>query len=128
MTGRVLIVDDAPFLREELAKILTSSGLDVVGMAEDGPEALDAYRRIEPDLVTLDLVMPHAGGVEVTRAIRAVDPAARILVSATYGQEVMVMEALAAGASDCLVRPFREASVLATLRRLFERRPISVDD
>lgn len=128
MTGRVLVVDDAPFLREELAKILTSSGLDVVGMATDGPEALEAYRRIEPDLVTLDLVMPQAGGVEATRAIRAFDPAARILVCSTYGQEVMVMEALAAGASDFLVRPFHEPSVLATLRRLFERAPITAGD
>jgi two-component system chemotaxis response regulator CheY len=121
MTGRVLIADDAPFMRERLREILEPEGLEVVGEAEDGAEAVAAFARLRPDLVTVDLVMPRRSGVDAVREIRRLDPAARIVMCSALGLETLVMEALQEGALDYIVKPLRRDCVLSTLRTALER-------
>ena len=99
MPKRVLIVDDAALMRGMLRDIFASAGYDVVGEAADGTEAVDACRRLNPDLVTMDIVMPFKSGIEATREIVAEGPAKVVMCSA-LGQEHLVMQAIEAGVVD----------------------------
>jgi len=118
LKARVLIVDDAPCQREHTARLLEADGLEVVGTAADGHEALQAFDELEPDLVTMDLMLPTGCGVETVRQIRALDPAARVLVTSARGQETLVMQALQAGASDFVVKPVERERLVHALKRL----------
>lgn len=102
---KVLIVDDAAFMRMTLRKILESAGHEVVGEAIDGDDAIVKFLQYKPDLVTMDITMPNKNGIEATRAIRAIDANAKILMTSAMGQESMVREAILAGAFDFIVKP-----------------------
>ena len=121
MTGRVLIVDDAPFMRASLRAILEPHGFEIVGEAEDGAAALCAFEELRPDVATVDILMPKASGVDAVRGIRRLDPKARIVMCSARGLETLVMEALQEGALDYIVKPLRPACVLSTLRAALER-------
>lgn len=113
MAERVLVVDDAAFMRMMLKDILTGGGYEVVGEAQDGYEALDMYERLHPDVVTLDVVMPNLDGLATVHALMAKDPNATIVMVSALGQEALIREALAAGAKGYIVKPFRPEAVLA---------------
>ncbi len=102
---KVLIVDDAAFMRMMLHKILESAGHEVVGEAVDGEDAIIKFKELKPDLVTMDITMPNKNGIEATKAIRAIDPSAKILMTSAMGQEAMVREAIMSGAFDFIVKP-----------------------
>ena len=112
MAKRVLIADDAAFMREMLRDILTDGGYEVVGEAADGNEAVSAFAKHNPDLVTLDIVMPRKSGLEALREIIAGHPGACVVMCSALGQEALVMEALEAGARDFIVKPFKPDHVL----------------
>jgi two-component system chemotaxis response regulator CheY len=121
VNGRVLIADDAFALRASLREILESEGLEVVGEANDGAEAVRAFAQLRPDVAVVDMVMPKTSGVEAVRAIRRLDPEARIVMCSARGLETLVMEALQEGALDYVVKPLRPACVLSTLRAALGR-------
>lgn len=118
---RVLVVDDALFMRAMIREVLAGSGhFEVIGEAGTGYEAVDLYQQLRPDLVTMDLVMPGIDGIEATRRILLLDPAASIVVASALGQESLVIESIAAGAKDFLVKPFTAELVLKTLENVMD--------
>lgn len=121
MIGRVLIADDAGFMRVWLREILTQEGIEIVAEVTNGDEALEAYTRLRPDVVVLDVSMPPRSGVDALRAIRAFDPSARVVMRSARGKEMLVMEALREGALDFIVKPLHPASVISTLRTALEK-------
>ncbi len=121
MSYKVLIVDDAAFMRTMIAQILEQSDdFEVVGYATTGAEALERYRELEPHLVTMDIIMPEMDGIEATRAIIRHDPDAVIIMCSALGQEALVIESLAAGARDFIVKPFTPEKVLRMVHGVLE--------
>ena len=121
MKGRVLVADDAAFMRQMIREILEAEGLEVVGEAVDGVEAIDQFSKLHPDLVTMDIVMPRRSGIDAVKGILELDPHARIVMCSALGQETLVMEALQAGARDFIVKPFKPDNVIATLLKVLEK-------
>lgn len=116
-TIRLLIVDDQPLIRRGLAMMLSAeSGLEVVGVAADGLDAIDQALATEPDVIIMDLQMPRASGVVATREITARLPGARIVVLSTFDDDELVFEAIRAGAQAYLLKDASEADVLETIR------------
>jgi two-component system chemotaxis response regulator CheY len=109
--ARVLIVDDAAFMRLMLKKIIVVNGHEVVGEAGDGDTAIEQYRQLKPDLVTLDITMPGKDGLEVLQAILSEDAAARIVMCSALGQQAKVVESMKLGAKDFVVKPFEADTV-----------------
>jgi len=118
VSRKVLICDDAIFMRTMVADILRGAGYEVVGEAETGVQAVEKYKSLRPDLVTMDIVMPDMGGIDAVREIRQHDPTARILMCSAMGQQALVVEAIQAGASDFVVKPFQPSRVLDAVERL----------
>ncbi len=118
MSRTVLIVDDAIFMRTMISDILKQAGFDVVGEASTGVEAVKKYKELNPDLVTMDIVMPDMGGIDAVREIVKDYPEARILMCSAMGQQGLVVEAIQAGARDFVVKPFQASRVLEALQRL----------
>ncbi|MGQ9512486.1 response regulator [Thermodesulfitimonas sp.] len=121
MGKRVLIVDDAAFMRMMIKNILTKNGYEVVGEAENGMAAVELYKQLKPDLVTMDIIMPEMDGIAGVKAIRAIDPNAKIIIVSAMGQQAMVMEAIQAGAKDFIVKPFQQERILQAMERVLAR-------
>jgi len=118
MKARVLVADDASFMRQMIQEIIEPEGFEVIGEAADGAEAVEQYQNLKPDLVTMDIVMPKRSGIDAVKGILATDPAARIVMCSALGQETLVMEAIQAGAKDFIVKPFKPDNVIATLGKV----------
>ena len=118
MAAKVLIVDDALFMRNMLRNIFSESGFDIVGEAQNGNEAVEMYRQLRPDLVTMDIVMPEKNGIEALKEIMASDSSARIVICSALGQESLIMEALEAGARDFIVKPFKPPKVIEVAQKV----------
>ncbi len=118
MTARVLIVDDALFMRTMLRNIFVESGFEVVGEAGNGSEAVERFRQLAPDLTTMDIVMPEKNGIEALKQIVALDPKARVVMCSALGQESLIIEALDAGARDFIVKPFKPAKVVEVAQKV----------
>jgi two-component system chemotaxis response regulator CheY len=114
----VLVCDDAIFMRTMIADILAQAGFEVVGEAESGVQAIEKYRQLRPDLVTMDIVMPDMGGIEAVREICREDPDAKVLMCSAMGQQALVVEAIQAGAKDFIVKPFQPSRVLEAVQRV----------
>ncbi len=115
---RILVVDDALFMRNMLKEIFDRAGYQVVGEAANGVEAVERYHELRPDLVTMDIVMPLKSGIEALQEITREDPGARVVMCSALGQEALVIEAVQAGAKDFIVKPFKEERVLDVVRRV----------
>ena len=115
---RVLIVDDALFMRNMLKDIFLRAGHQIVGEAANGVEAVECYQQLHPDLVTMDIVMPLKSGIEALQEITAADPAACVIMCSALGQDALVVEAVQSGARDFIVKPFKEERVLDVVRRV----------
>lgn len=113
---KVLVVDDAQFLRVRLTRILTEHGYDILE-AENGDRAIAQYEANAPDAVLLDITMPEKDGLEVLREIRGKHPDARVVMLTALGQQSIVLEAIKAGARDFIVKPFEQERVLAALQK-----------
>src|SRR5258708_22531336 len=120
MSARVLVVDDAAFMRATLRDIFGRAGYNVVGEAKNGREAVELYARHLPDLVTMDIVMPELSGIEAVRIITASHPQAKIIMCSAMGQQSLVIEAIQAGARDFVIKPFQAARVLEAAARALE--------
>jgi two-component system chemotaxis response regulator CheY len=114
----VLVCDDAIFMRTMISDILSQAGFEIVGEAESGLQAVEKYRVLKPDLVTMDIVMPDMGGIEAVREICKDDPDAKILMCSAMGQQALVVEAIQAGAKDFVVKPFQPSRVLEAVQRV----------
>jgi two-component system chemotaxis response regulator CheY len=114
----VLVCDDAIFMRTMIADILAAAGYEVVGEAETGTQAVQKYKQLKPDLVTMDIVMPDMGGIDAVREICKGDPDAKILMCSAMGQQALVVEAIQAGAKDFVVKPFQPSRVLEAVQRV----------
>jgi len=115
---RVLVCDDAIFMRTMISDILSGAGYEVVGEAETGLQAIQRYRELKPDLVTMDIVMPDMGGIDAVREIVKDDANAKILMCSAMGQQALVVEAIQAGAKDFVVKPFQPSRVLEAVQRV----------
>ena len=118
MSNTVLVCDDAVFMRTLLSDILSQSGFEVIGEAETGVQAIERYKQLRPDLVTMDIVMPDMGGIDAVREITKFDSNARILMCSAMGQQALVVEAIQAGAKDFVVKPFQPSRVLEAVQRV----------
>ena len=110
--ARVLVVDDAAFMRKVLGDALASGGHEVVGEAANGKQAVESFQSLRPELTTLDITMPEKDGLEALAEIMAIDPAARIVMCSALGQESKVLESIKLGAKDFVVKPFQAGRVL----------------
>jgi two-component system, chemotaxis family, chemotaxis protein CheY len=115
---RLLVVDDALFMRKMICGVAAEAGWTVVGEAGNGAEAVSLYQEHRPDLVTMDLVMPVMGGLEALRQIRAIDPDARVVVVTALDQKQALMDSIRDGAIDFIVKPFERQRILALLAKL----------
>jgi two-component system chemotaxis response regulator CheY len=115
---RVLVCDDAIFMRTMISDILSGAGYEVVGEAETGVQAIARYKELKPDLVTMDIVMPDMGGIDAVREITKFDPNAKVLMCSAMGQQALVVEAIQAGAKDFVVKPFQPSRVLEAVQRV----------
>lgn len=118
MGKKVLIVDDAVFMRMKLRDILEKNGYEVVAEAANGLEAIEKYKGVTPDLVTMDITMPEMDGVEALKQIKAFDANAKVLMCSAMGQQAMVMDAIRAGAVDFIVKPFDSDRVIKALDKV----------
>lgn len=118
MAKRVLITDDALFMRVTLKNILEKNGYEIAGEAANGHESLEMYQKVKPDLVTMDITMPEMDGISAVKEIRKHDPAANIIMCTAMGQKQMVMEAVAAGAKDFIVKPFQPDKVIEAIQKI----------
>ena len=116
--AKILIVDDAAFMRTLLKNILFPKGYEIAGEAENGAIADEKYKALKPDLVTMDIVMPDMGGIDAVREIVKQDPNAKILMCSAMGQQALVVEAIQAGAKDFVVKPFQPSRVLEAVQRV----------
>lgn len=112
MAKRILVTDDALFMRVTLKNVLTQNGFEVVGEASNGREAVELYEKLKPDLVFMDITMPEMDGLEALKAIRAKDPNAKVVMCTAMGQKQIVLDAIQAGAKDFIVKPFQPERII----------------
>ena len=115
--ARVLIADDAAFMRMMIKNILSQNGHEVVGEAENGTQAVTKYAELKPDVTTMDITMPEKDGIAALKEILAADPAARIVMCSALGQEAKVIESIRSGAKDFVVKPFQQDRVLSAVAK-----------
>ncbi|HLS71059.1 MAG TPA: response regulator [Chitinophagaceae bacterium] len=113
--AKILIVDDAKFMRVTLANILSNEGYEILGEAQNGKEAVELYEKLQPDLVTMDITMPIMDGLEAIRRIIDLDDQAKIIVCSAMGQQKIVVEAIELGAKDFIIKPFERSHVIDTV-------------
>lgn len=121
MKLKLVIVDDAPFIREILKHVFQNTEFDVIGEARDGQEAVDVVTKLKPDAVMMDIVMPIKSGIEATQEILTKIPTMKVIACSTVDQNTMVMRALEAGCCDYLVKPFKAQDVLKIVRKAFAK-------
>lgn len=117
MAERILIVDDAAFMRMMVKDILEKNGFEIAGEASDGAEAIEKYKELSPDLVTLDITMPEKDGITALKEIKEIDPEAKIIMCSAMGQQAMVIDAIQAGAKDFIVKPFQADRVIEAIKK-----------
>ncbi len=112
-----MIADDAAFMRMLLKGILEKGGYEVVAEAKDGVEAIEKFKELKPQVVTMDITMPDMDGIHAVKEIMAMDPDAKIIMVSAMGQQAMVVDAMKAGVKDFIVKPFQAEHILATLKK-----------
>lgn len=117
MAERILIVDDAAFMRMMVKDILTKNGYEIAGEAEDGKRAVELYKEEQPDLVTMDITMPEMDGITALKEIKAQSPDAKVIMCSAMGQQAMVVDAIQAGAKDFIVKPFQADRVIEAIQK-----------
>lgn len=123
MAIKVLVVDDAVFVRETLKRMIQTLPYEEISFVEagDGNEAFEIYKQAKPDIVTMDITMPECDGLESLKLIREFDPKAKVVMVSAMGQQMMVIEAIQNGAADFIVKPFKEEAVRAKLMEVLDK-------
>lgn len=116
--ARIMICDDATFIRMMIKDIVIKYGHEVAGEAENGQIALSKYKECKPDLVMMDITMPEMNGIEALRGIKQADPEAKVIMCSAMGQQSMVIDAIQAGAKDFIVKPFQPEKIIETIRKI----------
>ncbi|MDE6220161.1 MAG: response regulator [Lachnospiraceae bacterium] len=116
--AKILIVDDAVFMRVTIRKILEANGHTVAGEAGNGVEAVQKYTELQPDVVLLDITMPEMNGVDALKRIKELDAKAKVIICSAMGQQAMVAQAIQNGAKDFIVKPFEADRVVAAIQRV----------
>src|SRR5690625_2839344 len=117
MAHSVLIVDDAAFMRMMIKDILVKNGYEVIGEAENGQVAIEKYKELNPDLVTMDITMPEKDGIQALKEIKEIDAQATVIMCSAMGQQAMVIDAIQAGAKDFIVKPFQADRVMEAISK-----------
>lgn len=120
MANKILIVDDAAFMRMMIKDILTKNGYEVVGEAENGLKAVEKYKELLPDLVLMDITMPELDGIQALKKIREYNGDAKIVMCSAMGQQAMVIESIQAGAKDFIVKPFQAERVVEAVQKVLK--------
>ncbi|NLB29080.1 MAG: response regulator [Clostridiales bacterium] len=116
--AKVLIVDDAAFMRISIKNMLTKNGYEIVGEAENGKIGVEKFKELSPDIVTMDITMPEMTGLEALKEIMKFDPSAKVVMVSAMGQGAMVRDAIMSGAKGFIVKPFKEDGIIAALQKL----------
>ncbi len=116
--ARILVVDDAAFMRMMIKDILTKNGYEVAGEAENGVVAVSRYTELKPDLVLMDITMPEKDGIQALKDIKAADSSAKVIMCSAMGQQAMVIEAIQSGAKDFIVKPFQADRVIEAVKKV----------
>jgi two-component system chemotaxis response regulator CheY len=122
MDKKILIVDDAPFMRRMIRDILEKNDFEVIGESEDGEVAVRMYNDLHPDLVIMDITMPKMDGITAVREIMKTDSNAKIIICSAIGQQPMVIESILAGAKDFIVKPFEAVRVVESINYVLENK------
>lgn len=117
MANRILVVDDAAFMRMMIRDILSKNGYEVVGEAQDGSQAIEKFKELRPDLITMDITMPEMDGIAALKEIKKIDANAKVIMCSAMGQQAMVIDAIQAGAKDFIVKPFQSDRVIEAITR-----------
>lgn len=117
MANRILIVDDAAFMRMMIRDILTKNGYEVCGEANDGAQAIERFKELRPDLITMDITMPEMDGINALKEIKKLDANAKVIMCSAMGQQAMVIDAIQAGAKDFIVKPFQADRVIEAIKK-----------
>ncbi|SEN32353.1 response regulator [Paenibacillus sp. OV219] len=117
MANRILVVDDAAFMRMMIRDILTKNGYEVVGEAQDGAQAIEKFKEFKPDLITMDITMPEMDGIAALKEIKKIDGNAKVIMCSAMGQQAMVIDAIQAGAKDFIVKPFQADRVIEAIKK-----------
>jgi len=117
MAKRVLICDDAAFMRMMIKDILTKNGYEIAGEAENGMKAIEKYNETNPDLVMMDITMPEMDGIQALKKIKEGDASANVIMCSAMGQQAMVIESIQSGAKDFIVKPFNQDRVLEAVKK-----------
>lgn len=118
MDKKIMIVDDAAFMRMTIKNCLSKAGYENLIEAADGQIALETYQNEKPDLVIMDITMPNMDGIQALQAIKAADPGAKVVMCSAMGQESMVVDAIHLGALDFIVKPFKPDRILQTVTKI----------
>ncbi|HEX3029301.1 MAG TPA: response regulator [Clostridia bacterium] len=118
MGKKILIVDDAAFMRMMIKDILSKNGYEVAGEAENGARAIEKYKELIPDLVIMDITMPEVDGIQAVKEIKKVNGDAKIIMCSAMGQQAMVIESIQAGARDFIVKPFQADRVIEAVKKV----------
>ena len=116
--SKLMIVDDAAFMRESIKMMIKGEGFDIVAEAANGEEAIQKYLECAHDIMTMDITLPVIDGIEALKAIKAKDPVAKVIMVSAMGQEPLIREAVISGASNFIVKPFQKAKLLEVLNSL----------
>lgn len=119
--ARILVVDDAAFMRMTLKNIITQAGHEVVGEAGNGIEAIDTFKAVKPELVTMDITMPEMDGIQALKEIKKCDPKAKVVMCSAMGQQGVVIEAIQSGAADFIVKPFNADRINESIGKVLSR-------
>lgn len=113
----VLLVDDLAFIKMVQKEVLEANGHQIVGDAKDGLEAIEQYKRLHPDIIIMDITMPKMDGLNALKAIKNIDPSARVIVCSALGQQQLIIEAIKIGAKDFIVKPFKPPRLASAIEK-----------
>lgn len=116
--AKVLVIDDAAFMRMAIKRMLVNNGFEIAGEAENGVVGVKKYMECKPDMVTMDITMPEMNGLDALKTIMQLDPEAKIVMVSAMGQQSMVKQAIISGAKSFIIKPFREEQVIKTLQKI----------
>jgi len=118
MSKKIMLVDDAAFMRMMIKDVLSKNGFEICGEAENGAKAIEKFKEVDPDLVIMDITMPEVDGIQAVKEIKKMNSAAKVIMCSAMGQQAMVIEAIQAGAKDFIVKPFQAERIIEAVKKV----------